>query len=64
MLLGLTRARRVDHEVDNLFAHAAFLEVDDLSGRQVIHRLGIADLAEDDFVTDTGFCQRLYISHA
>jgi hypothetical protein len=30
----------------------------------VIHRLGIADVAENDFVTETRFCQRLYISHA
>ena len=58
------RARGVDHEVDDLFTHAAFLEVDDLGCRQVIHRLVIADVAENDFLTETRFCQRLYISHA
>ena len=58
------RARRVDHEVDYLLADATVLQIDDLGGRQVIHRLGIADVAENDFVTETRFCQRLYISHA
>ena len=57
------RARRVDHEVDYFLADATVLQIDDLGCRQVIHRLGIADVAEDDFVTETRVCQRLYISH-
>lgn len=57
------RARRVDHEVDYLLADATVLQIDNLSGRQVIHRLGIADVAENDFVTETCGGQRLYIRH-
>ena len=57
------RARRVDHEVDDFLADATVLQVDNLGGRQVIYRLGIADVAENDLVTETRGCQRLYISH-
>ena len=38
------RARRVDHEVDDFLADATVLQIDDLSCRQVIQRLGIADV--------------------
>ena len=57
------RARRVDHEIDYFLADATVLQIDDLGGRQVIHRLGIADVAENDFVTKTRVYQRLYIRH-
>jgi len=63
-LCSATGAGRVNHEVDYFLADAAVLQVDDLGCRQAIHRLGIADVAEDDFVTEAGFCQRFYIGHA
>ena len=51
----------VDHEVDYFVADATFLKIDDLGCVQVIHRLGTADVAEDNFVAEAGTGQRLYV---
>ena len=53
----------VNHVADDFFTHAAFFQVDDLSGREVIHHTGIANLADDDLVADARFDQRFHINH-
>ena len=57
------RTCRVDHEVDYLLADATVLQIDDLGCRQAIHCRGIADVAENDFVTETRLSERSYIGH-
>ena len=57
------RARGVDHEINDLVADATVLQIDDLGCRQVVHHLGIADVAENDFVTEAGLGQRFHIAH-
>jgi len=63
-LCSAMRACGVDHEVDDFLADATVLQIDDFSSRQMILCLGIADLAENDFVTDPRLYQRFHIRQA
>ena len=49
---GVGAAGRVDHDIDDPLADAGVLEIDDLRSAQMIHRVRITNLADDDFVAD------------
>ena len=55
---------RVDHEIDDFLAHPAVLKVEDIGSTQAIHRMGVSNLAEDDFVAETRLGQHLDVRQA
>ena len=56
---GTDAAGRVDHDIDYPLADTGIFKIEDLRGAQVVDRTRITNLADDDLIANTGFCQGL-----
>jgi hypothetical protein len=56
---GGNLGRRVDHKVDDPVTDTRILQSDNVLCGKVINRTGVANLTDDEIVTDPGLCQRL-----
>lgn len=54
----------IDHEVDDLLAHAAVLQVQNIGSAQAVGGVRIPNLAQDDFLANAPLGQYFDISHA
>src|ERR1035437_3886147 len=57
-------ARRVDHEINHLVAHAGIAQINDVRRAQMIYRVRILDLADDDLFADARLGERLHVRDA
>ena len=53
----------VDHETNDLLADTGILELDNISGAEMIKGAGIANLADNDFITNPGCGESLDVRH-
>ena len=53
----------VDHEVDHFLAHFVVMEVQDFFRRQIKHRMVVANLAQNNLITEPALGQRFDVRH-